>query len=171
MRQIGAVDRSGPILGNQGAANMRVKVFFALLSVILFSGGPAVAQQGPVTGAQMKWCGVYTAAQTTKEKDKSVSSGIVGPKVSSDRIPMVEGTRFGMGYRLAGRPETALVTIRHIRIRPNETTETQIEVTINRTDLFIGTIIDAELAAGDHTHQVWYKDRLLLEKRFALYRR
>ena len=157
-----------------------------LLAVLLLSVDGAAAQT--VTGAQLTWYGIYTVGKTVQEKDsgsvtgfKNVSSGISAPSTNTDRISFVDGVRFGFGFELIGTPPNAQVTLKYISKfpppgRPDAATgklkiaeETSYSgLAINRKDLFIGRVIGDDSLEGTYTMQVWYIDRLLVEKSFTL---
>lgn len=141
------------------------RCFWLLLCLVLMTG-KVFAQQ--VTGAEITWYGVYTAASDERTSEKTISRGITPPDTDNDRIPMVSGTRFGYGYKLTGSPGSAQVTLKYIIKVPSENDEVTYwpGLAINRTDLFIGYIFDSSSPTGMYILQVWYGTRLLAEKSF-----
>lgn len=163
----------------------------AVLSCFLFFHQPACAQDASVTGARMIWYGVYQAGSITTIEDsasptgrRQVSTGIVPPKVNSDRIAAIPNTRFGLGYRLIGSPAGAIAKIRHVRTFPpggmvNPKTgqkylkeQVELNLGIDRKDLFIGYLFEEDftLVPGVWTFEVWNGNRKLLEKKFTFYK-
>jgi hypothetical protein len=162
-----------------------------ILSFFLLFPHPVWAQEASVTGARMLWYGVYQAGSTTTIEDKAsptgrrtVSSGIVPPKVSSDRIPAILNTRFGFGYVLMGSPANAVAKMRHVRNFPaggivNPKTgqryfkeQVELNLGVSQKDLFIGYLFEENftLVPGVWHFEVWNGNRKLLEKRFTVYK-
>jgi hypothetical protein len=151
----------------------------------------ALGQSVYVSGARMTWYGTYHAASDRAVKDetapsgvRSISGGIVPPRVNDDKVRAVASTRFGFGYVLEGGPAGAVVPIRHVRRFPPEGIlnpltgerhyghETNVNLAVGRKDLFLGYGLgrDFELVPGPWTFEVWHGDRLLLTKTFLLYK-
>jgi hypothetical protein len=161
---------------------------YAVLSAILLFGQSARAQQATVTGAEMQWYGVYTVGEFKEVKDPNsatgtrlVSSGITGPATNSDRIAVRDGIRFGFGYRLLGRPGSATVPIVHatefsgaggLGGTGKNSEKINYNLGINQRGLFIGRKMGdaASEPTGVYKFQVWYKNRILLEKQITIYR-
>ncbi len=161
---------------------------FAVLALILSVGQPALAQQGTVTGATMLWYGVYTVGKTEEVKDPNsvggtrlVSGGIVGPAVNADRVAVGDQTRFGFGYRLLGRPGSAIVPIVHVTTfegaggldgKGTKTERINYDLAINQDGLFIGRRMGdvATEPVGVYRFQVTHKNKVLLEKRITIYK-
>jgi hypothetical protein len=161
--------------------------------VLLIGCYTAVAQEPWITDARVTWYGVYQAGQDKVIEDKSsftgirtVSTGIVPPKVNSDRIPAILNSRFGFGFVLSGTPMDAgvkLVKLRFVRNFPadgitdpktgerrfREQGEYNLEVT--QREHFCGYIFDRneELVPGLWSLEVWYGNRKLVEKSFTVY--
>ncbi|MGO9326897.1 MAG: DUF3859 domain-containing protein [Steroidobacteraceae bacterium] len=157
-------------------------------SLPLFSGA-ALAQEVTVTGATITGYGNYLIGKDVKNPYPNnpsitahVSSQLTPPTTNSDQIKLAANTSFGFGYVLSGRPANGLITLRHVRKlpppgMPNVKTgqpdlyiETPVRATIDGKDLFVGWTFDGDEVAhtptGPWTLQVWYGDRLLLEKSF-----
>jgi Domain of unknown function (DUF3859) len=163
------------------------KLASMLFGAALLWGGAAEAQT--VNGANITWYGNYTPGKIKSVPDertpggtKDIVTGLTPPTKSTDQIAAVAPSYFGFGYVLVGSPASSLITVRHVRKIPppgflNEKTgqpqmvvETTVQTTIGRKDLFIGqAITDADsLPKGPWTFQVWYGDKLLAEKSFAV---
>ena len=164
---------------------MRAFLLNLLLSCLLLSG-PSFAQT--IFGARVTWYGIYTVAQARQDKEpasasgtKNFVTGITPPSTSSDIVRAVPGTRFGFGYQLAGQPANARITVRYVyRFPPpgvadaatgalklmDETTYPDLD--IDRKDLFIGRLLVGKFPTGTWTLQVWYGDRMLVEKVFQV---
>jgi len=161
---------------------------FAVLSLIGLAGQSALAQEAVVTGAAIQWYGIYTVAETKEVKDPNsvtgtrlVSGGIVGPATNSDRIAVSDGIRFGFGYRLLGRPGSAVVPIVHVTEfsgaggiggTGKKSEKINYNLGINQAGLFIGRKMGdaATEPTGDYKFQIWHKNRMLLEKQITVYR-
>jgi hypothetical protein len=163
-----------------------MRAFLATLSISLLLWGHASFAQ-TVTGAKMTWYGNYTAGEVSSQKDsgsvtgtKNFVSGITPPSTSTDQIRAVLGTRFGFGYELIGAPSSASVIIRHVYkipppgIRDAATgqlkldDEARFDLQIGQKALFIGRVIGYNFPTGRWTYQIWYADRMLLEKSFTV---
>lgn len=163
------------------------KLVAILFATALLWSGAATAQT--VNGANISWYGNYTPGKIQSVPDahtpggtKDIVTGLTPPSSNADQINAVAPSYFGFGYVLVGSPASSLITVRHVRKIPppgflNEKTgqaqmvvETTVQTTIGRKDLFIGqAITDAEsLPKGQWTFQVWYGNKLLAEKSFAV---
>jgi hypothetical protein len=168
---------------------MRTLLLGLSTSLLLFT--QQVSAQTPVvTGARMTWYGNYAAGKTTVVKDpasvtgtKVISSAISPPSTNTDRIPLVSDGRFGFGYELIGGPANAQVALKYITkfpppgVRDAATGQLKLvkqntyrDLAIGRKDLFCGEYLGEfkDPPAGTWTLQVWYGDRMLLEKSFAV---
>jgi hypothetical protein len=167
---------------------MRRLILVLLAAPLLFSAN-ALAQQVTISGATMTWYGAYqpgkvvvTPDANTPSGNKQVQSQLTPPQKNFDQIPLAVNTSFGFGYVLHGTPANIPITIRHVRKvpppgvtdaktgQPSFTIATTIRVSTDRTDLFIGQNISdvATMPTGPWTLQVWYNDKLLLEKGFVV---
>jgi hypothetical protein len=161
---------------------MAMRAFcFAVLSLLLFAGQSAQAQQATVTGATMLWYGVYTVRQAKEIKDPNSaagvrweSTGIAGPANNSERIALRDNIRFGFGYDLLGRPRGKVVPIVHVTYLPDadKPDKTNYDLAIGQEGLFIGRKIEnaATTLTGVYKFQVWHNNRMLLEKLITVYR-
>jgi hypothetical protein len=161
-----------------------------LLAALLLFNHQTLAQTAVVTGARMTWYGIYTVGKTTIVKDptsatgtKAISSGISPPSTNVDRIPLNADTHFGFGYELIGGPANALVALKYVTKFPPpgilDASTGQLKLVkqntyaglgIGRKDLFCGEYFGEykNPPAGTWTLQVWYDDRMLLEKSFTV---
>lgn len=170
---------------------MRALLFGLLIGLLAFNHQSA-PQKVVVTGARMTWFGPFTFAKETEVDEpsaatgkKDILSGIAPPAVNSDRVAFVAGAWFGFGYELIGHPSNGLVTLRYVTkipppgLRDAETGELKLvseskwpNLAIGRTDLFRATSLgDLEgVPTGTWLLQVWYGERMLLEKSFVVAR-
>jgi hypothetical protein len=143
-----------------------------------------------VTGARITWYGNFTFAKETEVDEpkaatgkKDILSGIVPPAVNTDRIPFIADTWFGFGYELIGHPADALVTLKYVTKIPPPGLPDAVtgqmkfvsesiwpDLAIGRKDLFRATSLGSleDTPAGIWTLQIWYEDRMLLEKSFTV---
>ncbi len=151
-----------------------------LLSLAL----PAAAQ---TIRANEQWFGLYTVEGVETIDDASAPGGkrrvggkIKEPAVNSDRIQHTPGSYFGFGYTLTGAPDGQTIPVRHVQVFPPpgvrdstgklfEKIETNLNLSTGR-DLFIGISMGNNTAVGIWTLRVWQDDRVLLERKFELYR-
>jgi hypothetical protein len=165
-------------------------LLFGLLTGLLAFNHESAPQKIVVTGARMTWFGTFTFAKETEVDEpsaatgkKDILSGIMPPAVNSDRVAFVAGTWFGFGYELIGQPSNGLVTLRYVtKIPPpglpdvatgelKRVSESKWpDLAIGRTDLFRATSLGnlEGVPTGTWTLQVWYGERMLLEKSFIL---
>jgi hypothetical protein len=163
---------------------------FGLLATLLAFHHETAPPKVIVTGARITWYGPFTFAKETEVDEpgaatgkKDILSGVVPPSVNTDRVPFVAGTWFGFGYELIGRPSNALVTLKYVTNIPapglpdaatgkltRVSVSTWPDLAIGRTDLFRATSLgDLQgTPTGTWTLQVWYGDRMLLEKSFIV---
>jgi hypothetical protein len=163
---------------------------FGLLAALLAFNHQSAPPKTVVTGARMTWFGSFTFAKGTEVDEpkaatgkKNILSGILPPAISSDRIPFVADTWFGFGYELTGHPPDALVTLKYVTKIPPPglpdavtgqmklVSESQWPgLAIGRKDLFRATSLGSleDTPTGIWTLQVWYEDRMLLEKSFTV---
>jgi hypothetical protein len=168
---------------------MRAFLLGLLASLFLFNH-QSLAKTAVVTGARMTWYGNYTVGKTTIVKDptsvtgtKSVSSGISPPSSNVDRIPLKADTRFGFGYELIGGPANELVALKYVTKFPppgiHDASTGQLKLIkqntysglgVGQKDLFCGEYFGEykNPPAGMWTLQVWYGERMLLEKSFTV---
>ncbi len=168
---------------------MRTFLLGLVASLLLFNH-QTLAQTAAVTGARMVWYGKYTVGKTTVVKDpssvtgtKTVSSGISPPSTNIDRIRLNAETRFGFGYELIGGPANELIALKYVTKFPPpgipDASTGQLKLVkqntysglgIGRKDLFCGEYFGEykNPPAGTWTLQVWYGDRMLLEKSFTV---
>jgi hypothetical protein len=130
------------------------------------------AQNPTVTGAQMTWYGIYTATSIIAvDPTKDTSTGISPPASNSDHIVLTAaGGLFGYGYTLSGSPSTATVSLTYKTIFPNGSVETNVYdgLPIGSENLWIGTNFRSTDPTGTWTLQLWYGQKMLLEKSFTV---
>jgi hypothetical protein len=169
----------------------------ALLLSAAIAGPTVPPTQGPqqnviVSGATITWYGniVVDPKDITKVPDPGSASGfrnamskITPPTINSDQIRITPNGRFGLGFKLIGSPPDAIVTLTFVTKFPlpgvpNASTG-QFRLVDSRTypgqpigsdGLFAGRSFSdfANPPAGTWTIQVWYDNRLLVEKSFAV---
>lgn len=159
------------------------QIFAALLFSIAFAV-PANAQSISATEI---WYGLYTVEGVETVDDPSAPGGkrrvggrIMEPKQNSARIPHTPGSYFGFGYVLASSGSDTSVQIRHVILIPppgltdnSGKQHTEFANSLNLKiggDLFIGLSMGAATPTGVWTLQVWHAGRVLLERKFELYR-
>jgi len=164
--------------------------FLGLLGFLALLGHDAVAQTVVVTGARITWYGTFIVGRAKRERvsgaanETSVQgSKVKPPMVNSDQVPLTPDAMFGFGYVLNGAPADAHVKLRYvIKIPPPgavdaATGQTKLSdegsysgLRLGRGDLFIGeSLADFKNPpAGTWTIQLWYGERLLVEKDFIL---
>jgi len=182
-----------PVLWAQGASQKECRVralLFGLLTAVLVFNHETSPQKVILTGARLTWYGPFTFAKETEVDEpsaatgkKDILSGIVPPAVNTDRIPFTAGTWFGFGYELVGQPSNALVTLKYVTkipapgLRDSVTGQSKLvsvsnwpDLALSRTDLFRATSLgDLEgTPTGTWTLEVWYGERMLLEKSFIV---
>ncbi len=157
--------------------------------VILAFQLPAESQEG--LRAELIWFGNYTTGEikviddpTSPTGKRHLSTGIKGPPANSDRIAIVRGeNNFGFGYRLSAVKAGSTVRTIHIfrfpgdgipgqdgKLQPSTTVSGQDNV---GEDVHIGwrmNGLEPKEYEGVWTLQVWSEQRLLLERKFTLYR-
>lgn len=134
------------------------------------------------------WYGVYEPGDVQIEEDRSnpglkrqIQSKIKPPRNSSARVPLVGGTRFGIGYDLRGPRKGEVIALRHVRLLPppgwrgpdgktRSMIATDNNLGVGSPDLFIGWTFGDGDPTGTWTLQVFEGSRLLLERRFEVYR-
>ena len=137
--------------------------------------------------ATEQWYGLYTVEDVKIVEDPSVPGGkrriggrIKEPAVNSARFPHTPGSYFGFGYVLTGAPSSERISIRHVQLIPppgirddEGKIHNRLQNTLNLStgrDLFIGLLMGKNTLPGTWTLQVWNDGRLLLERKFEVYR-
>jgi Domain of unknown function (DUF3859) len=165
-------------------------LFLGLLVTLLQFGHETLAQSPAITGARITWYGNYAPGATQLVKDptstageRRVSSGILPPSTNTDRIRFDPDTRFGFGYELIGSRTNGPVSLKYVTRVPapgvlDAKTGQRITVlentyrnlALDRKDLFCGEFLGdyKEPPRGIWILQVWYGDRMLLEKSFTV---
>lgn len=150
----------------------------------------AIAQGVVISGARMTWYGPFTVSKGRKVTEPGGVSGVEvqatavrPPMVNSERIAFAADAKFGFGYVLNGQPADARVKLRYvIKIPPPGAVDARSgqtkltdegsypDLRLGRGDLFLGESLAQfrEPPAGPWTVQLWYEDRLLLEKTFTV---
>lgn len=167
-----------------------MKLIFVAATFLLSIALPASAQES--LRAEMIWYGLYTSGDLRSVDDpssptgkKHFSTGVKGPAVNSDRIAIAPSgiTSFGFGYRLSGVPNGTNVRTIHIIRFPGkgvparggglqETSTTVDQDTVGQ-DVHIGWRLNGSESKeyeGVWTLQVWSEQKLLLERKFTIYR-
>ena len=160
-----------------------------LLISIALPGHEAAAQTAVITGARMTWYGPFTISKGRRVTEPGGTSGQVQstavrpPMVNSERIPFAADAKFGFGYVINGQPANARIKLKYvIKIPPPGAVDaatgqikqvdegTYPDLRIGRGDLFLGESLAQfkDPPAGPWTVQLWYEDRLLLEKTFTV---
>jgi hypothetical protein len=151
---------------------------------LLALGSQAGAQNLRVTET---WYGLYTVEGVQTVEDPRSPSGkrrvggrIVEPKQNSTRIPHTPGSYFGFGYVLSSPSGASTAQVRHVTLIPppglvdnSGRAHTRLESDLNLRvggDLFIGVSMGERTAIGTWTMQVWHEGRVLIERKFELYR-
>lgn len=159
------------------------QIFVALLFSIAFSA-QANAQSIRATET---WYGIYTVEGVQTVEDPSAPGGkrriggrIMEPKQNSTRIAHMPGSYFGFGYVLASSGNDTSAQIRHVILIPppgltdnSGKQHTEFANNLNLrigSDLFIGLSMGERTPMGVWTAQVWHEGRVLLERKFELYR-
>jgi hypothetical protein len=160
-----------------------------LLIFLVLLGHDAAAQSVVINGARMTWYGPFTISKGRKVTQPGGTSGQVQstavrpPMVNSERIPFAADAKFGFGYVINGQPADARVKLRYvIKLPPPGAVDAatdQLKLTdegtypdlrLGRGDLFLGESLAQfkDPPPGPWTVQLWYEDRLLLEKTFTV---
>lgn len=144
---------------------------------------------GPPVQARIVWFGVYQPTKTREIDDPTHPSGKrhvtdaqVPPKANSDRIPHIQGSRFGLSYRLTGARGKTIIKLRHMRylpedkVRENRNIPEVLTTTLDRyadDETLIGVVLGDEIQSppGVWRFEVWQGNRKLLEKNFTVYLR
>ena len=169
---------------------MKRIIFAAALALVIF-GVKAGAQES--LRAQEVWFGHYTSGELRSVDDPNSPTGkshfsteTKGPAQNMDRIAIAPSgiTSFGIGYRLSGVANgTSVRTIHVVRFPgkgvPGKDGRLQETSTLSGDDIVgnevhIGWRMNSDSAKeyeGVWTMQVWSEQRLLLERKFTVYRR
>lgn len=162
---------------------------FGLLVFLAAMSHAAAAESLVINGARITWYGPFTISKGRRITEPGGSNGQVQstavrpPMVNSERIAFAPDAKFGFGYVLNGRPADARVKLRYvIKIPPPGAVEaatgqnklvdegTYPDLRVGRGDLFLGESLAQfkDPPPGSWTLQLWYEDRLLLEKTFTV---
>jgi len=161
------------------------------------AGAAAEAPAGDATQelqAQVFQFGIYTAAKKGRigksaetNTGKIVRKPVLEHLSMTDRVPLEKDTYFGLQYRLWNLPtevtDKRVMELRSLLIHPEMTLpdgsrstgwdRSRKGIVKSRQVLgFDGYAFneDYELVEGDWTFQIWYQDRLLVERTFITYR-
>jgi|GEM_PF-4049410 len=162
-----------------------------LTATFLLSMAAAAVPQESLR-AEMIWYGLYTSGELKSVDDpssptgkKHFSTGTKGPAVNSDRIAIAPSgiTSFGFGYRLSGVANGTNVRTIHVVRFPGkgvpgrdgglQETSTIADSDTVGQDAHIGWRMNGKEPKeyeGVWIFQVWSEQRLLLERRFTVYR-
>ncbi|HUI97864.1 MAG TPA: hypothetical protein VLX44_19055 [Xanthobacteraceae bacterium] len=159
------------------------------LASLALANQDAEAQSVVINGARMTWYGAFTISKGRRITEPGGTNGQVQstavhpPMVNSERIAFAPDAKFGFGYVLNGRPADARVKLRYVIKIPlpgaieaatgqNKLLDegTYPDLRIGRGDLFLGESLAQfkDPPPGPWTVQLWYEDRLLLEKTFTV---
>jgi hypothetical protein len=176
----------------------RLLLASALLLLALGGGLPASPSPGSapqgsnraddqVRAAEL-WYGVYEPGEVEIVEDtnnpgfkRQIQSNIKPPRTSSARVPLVSGSRFGIGYDLRGPRKGDVIALRHVRLLPppglrgpdgkvRTSLSTDNNLAVGAEGLFIGWTFGTGDPAGTWTMQVFEGNRLLLERKFEVFR-
>jgi hypothetical protein len=149
---------------------------------------PQAPQRDNQVRAVETWYGVYEPGDVQIVEDtnnpgfkRQIQSKIKPPRTNSARIPLIPGTRFGIGYDLRGPRQGDIISLRHVRVLPppgirgpdgkvHPFLATNNNLPVGGEDLFIGWTFGKGDLTGTWTLQVFEGTRLLLERRFEIYR-
>jgi hypothetical protein len=163
---------------------MKTTLLWICLAFCFAAATPASAQ---TIRATEEWYGLYTVEGVQTLDDPRAPGGkrrvggkIREPAVNSSRIPHTPGSYFGFGYTLTGAPSSQTIVIRHVQIFPppgvrddagklHERIDNTLNLSTGR-DLFIGISMGNNTVLGTWTLQVWHEGRVLLERKFEIYK-
>lgn len=163
-----------------------------ILAIALMLSITALATAQESLRAEMIWFGNYTSGELKSLDDpssptgkKHFSTGTKGPAANSDRIAIAQSgiTSFGFGYRLFGVANGTNVRTIHVIRFPGkgvpgkdgslQETSTIADSDTVGQDAHIGWRMNGREPKeyeGLWTLQVWSEQRLLLERKFTVYR-
>lgn len=161
------------------------KIVFVVALLLGFAAAPAQTRAQQVSNIEIVDFGIYTADPQTRRLGQSGigTTTVANLKlaVSTDRIPMQLGVRFGFQYRINGAPADARVELRRVDLYPapglvppgkSQPVRQDEEKVVERIDnlTFAGYTLDApfEMVPGTWTFQLWIGGRMMAEKSFAL---
>jgi hypothetical protein len=162
-----------------------MKVILALVALVA-SVTAAAAQADRLDGAEITQFGVYEYKVTNTQDLSGTAAGTlqsVDYKFVSETttIKARRGVGFGIEYRLLGSPKDARVPLRSVTIFPaaglrNPKTGERFERNEYIEDKEIGSLLlkgytlddDWEVVPGTWTFQVWFGDKMLVEKSFTV---
>jgi hypothetical protein len=161
---------------------------FTTACVLLFSSVPAGAQDTYINAAETLAFGIF-ASEEVKTRVKGASDA--APPADSvgkyrfqeftNKIPMIQGTEFGIEYQINSRPRGRPMDITTIikfpepglkqpRGRTYLTSKETKKVKIGEPQLHgYGFDEDWELVAGEWVFEVWHKKAKLISKPFTIY--
>ena len=166
----------------------RAASLFGML-IFLAAMSHAAAAETVINGARITWYGPFTISKGRRITEPGGANGQVQstavrpPMVNSERIAFAPDAKFGFGYVLNGQPADARVKLRYvIKIPPPGAVDaatgqnklidegTYPDLRVGRGDLFLGESLAQfkDPPPGPWTVQLWYEDRLLLEKTFTV---
>jgi hypothetical protein len=167
----------------------RAASLLGLLASLATMNHAAAAETVVINSARITWYGAFTISKGRRITEPGGTNGQVQstavrpPMVNSERIAFAPDAKFGFGYVLNGQPANARVQLRYvIKIPPPGAVEaatgqnklvdegTYPDLRVGRGDLFLGESLAQfkDPPPGPWTVQLWYEDRLLLEKTFTL---
>lgn len=176
------------------ASASRWPIAAARLVVAAVLAAIAVLQHVPTASAEavevrITWHGVYRTTTDALVRDDTgftgqriVSTGVMPPAVSSDRIPAIAGTRFGFGFEIIGAlPGTrfALTWVRRYPPGGIRDAATGHRVEVERAPVtaiggdkgaVVGYRFDhpEEMVPGPWTFELWQGELKVAEKRFEI---
>lgn len=168
----------------------RRSAYIAVMAFGMLSTNSVCEQQGQEVKGDVRSYGILKV--TTAEKTEKASETTSGFKRTAhavvseqtDKIPATLGVRFGFEYCISGLPKNETVTVRRVVTHPvvitpdgkekrGYTTDSKYETEADGTIVAVtGYAFDHafELVPGEWKIEVWYKDRKVANKTFAVYR-
>jgi len=159
-----------------------------LLVGLGFLAHAASARTATISGVRVTWYGTFTVGKSKRERQPDNALSVQGskvkpPMVNSEQVAFAPDAMFGFGYELKGEPTDARIKLRYVIKIPapgavdKASGKTKLtdegdlpNLRLGRGDLFIGeSLADfKDPPAGTWTIQLWYGDRMLVEKSFVL---
>lgn len=161
-------------------------IVYAVIALAI--AGPAFAQgtaRGEVRGIEIVEYGIFTAELQSSKRDvhgirQNLSTNF-RLAVKTNTVPLQIGVRFGVQYRVNGRPADATFPIRSIVVFPPAGVRSPAEAklltrseSINNSKVgeitYTGYRLDDsfELVPGVWTIELWHGERKLAEQKFML---
>lgn len=133
-------------------------------------------------GVFSKVSGGDVIASTETTTGKALSKLVMTFIRETDRIPIKKDTIIGYQYRLSNLPDVPTVELRRVLQHPPFTlpdgsvttgSDYMIRKRVERSEVFAYDVYalneDYEMVGGEWNFQIWFKDKLLLERKFTTY--